>query len=109
MKAAVEIYINMIVLILITSSCVFFISSSLRNAQARNFHSTVTAKIEASSGSERVINDSIMEAMKKGYTLNISPVCLYEDKNYYYVELLYEYEIPFMGTKRNSKIEGYAR
>ena len=97
MKAAVEIYINMIVLILITSSCVFFISSSLRNAQARNFHSTVTAKIEASSGSE------------KGYTLKVSPVCLYEDKNYYYVELLYEYEIPFMGTKRNSKIEGYAR
>ena len=99
----------MMVLILITSSCVFFISSSLRNAQARNFHSTVTAKIEASSGSKKVIQDSIMKASEKGYTLNISPICLYEDKNYYYVELFYEYEIPFMGTKRSSKIEGYAR
>lgn len=109
MKAAVEIYINMVVLIMITASCVFFISSSLRNAQARNFHSTITAKIEASYGSEKVIQDSIKKAEEKGYTLNVTPVCLYEDKNYYYVELRYEYEIPFIGKKRESKIEGYAR
>lgn len=109
MKAAVELYVNSIVIMMIVCCCVFFIASSMRNAQARNFHSTTLAKIEASAGSERVIEESRTEAAKKGYTLQISPVCLYEDKKYYYVELMYEYSVPFLGTTRKSKIEGYAR
>lgn len=109
MKAAVELYVNSIVIVMIVCSCVFFITSSMRNAQARNFHSTTLAKIEASAGSERVMEESRMEAEEKGYTLQISPLCLYEDKKYYYVELMYEYNVPFLGTTRKSKIEGYAR
>lgn len=109
MKAAVELYVNFIIIVMLVASCVFFISSSMRNAQARNFHSTTVAKIEASAGSERVIQNSIEEAKTKGYTLRVSPTCIYEDKNYYYVELMYEYNIPLIGMKRESKIEGYAR
>ncbi|MDE6313253.1 MAG: hypothetical protein K2M46_06465 [Lachnospiraceae bacterium] len=109
MKAAIEIYVNTIVLMMIVSCCLFFICSSLRNAQARNFHSATMAKIEASAGSERVITESIEEARQKGYELLVTPATLYEDKQYFYVELLYEYELPFLGTKRESKIEGFAR
>lgn len=109
MKAAVELYINSIIMVMIVTCCVFFISSGMRNAKARNFHSTTIAKIEASAGSERVIRDSISEAEEKGYTLHVSPTCIYEDKKYYYVELLYQYSIPFLGITRESKIEGYAR
>ena len=109
MKAAVELYVNCIVIMMIVCSCVFFISSSMRNAHARNFHSTTLAKIEASAGSERVIEESRIDAAEKGYTLLVSPVHLYEDKKYYYVELMYEYSVPFLGGMRESKIEGYAR
>ena len=109
MKAAVELYVNSIIIVMIVCSCVFFIASSMRNAQARNFHSTTLAKIEASAGSERVIEESKNEATQKGYTLQVSPVCIYEDKKYYYVELMYEYSVPFLGATRKSKIEGYAR
>ena len=91
------------------TTCLFFICSSLSNAQARNFHSATVAKIEASEGSEQVINESISEALAKGYTLRVTPVSLYENKNYFYVELLYEYSMPFAGAKRESKIEGFAR
>lgn len=109
MKAAVEIYVNTIILMLIVSCCMFFVSCSLRNAQARNFHSSTLAKIEASAGSERVIAESISEAEEKGYHLLVTPATLYEDKKYFYVELLYEYELPFLGNKRESKIVGFAR
>lgn len=109
MKAAVELYVNSIIIVMIVTCCAFFISSSMRNAKARNFHSTTIAKIEASAGSERVIQNSISEAEEKGYTLRVSPTCIYEDKKYYYVELLYQYSIPFLGTMREGKIEGYAR
>lgn len=109
MKAAVELYVNAIVIVMTVCSCVFFITSSMQNAQARNFHSTTLAKIEASGGSEKVITESRMEAEKNGYTLQVSPTCLYEDKCYYYVELMYEYSVPFLGSTRKSKIEGYAR
>lgn len=109
MKAAVELYVNSIIIVMIVVSCVFFISSSMRNAQARNFHSTTVAKIEASAGSEKVIQNSMEEAKTKGYTLRVSPTCIYEDKKYYYVELMYEYNIPLIGMKRKSRIEGYAR
>lgn len=94
---------------MIVSSCLFFICASLRNAQARNFHSTTVAKIEASEGSEQVIQDSITEAGEKGYTLHVTPANLYENKKYFYVELLYEYDIPWIGATRQSKIEGFAR
>lgn len=109
MKAAVELYVDSIIMVMIVTCCVFFISSSMRNAQARNFHSTTVAKIEASAGSEKVILESMEEAKAKGFTLQISPTCLYEDKKYYYVRLMYEYNVPFLGIKRESKIEGYAR
>ncbi len=109
MKAAVELYVNSIIMVMLVTCCVFYISSGMRNAQARNFHSTTLAKIEASAGSEKVIQDSIDEAEEKGYTLHVSPTCIYEDKKYYYVELIYKYSIPFLGTMRESKIEGYAR
>lgn len=109
MKAAVELYVNSIIMVMLVTCCVFFISSGMRNAKARNFHSTTVAKIEASAGSEKVIQDSIKEAEEKGYMLRVSPTCIYEDKNYYYVELLYKYKIPFLGETRESKIEGYAR
>lgn len=109
MKAAVEIYVNTIVIVMIVSTCLFFICSSLSNAQARNFHSATVAKIEASEGSEQIISESISEASAKGYTLRVTPVSLYENKKYFYVELLYEYSMPFAGTKRESKIEGFAR
>lgn len=109
MKAAIEIYMSTIILMMIVSCCMFFVCSSLRNGEARNFHSSTMAKIEASAGSKRVIEESIEEAKNKGYDLYITPATLYEDKEYYYVELLYEYEIPFLGTKRQSKIVGFAR
>lgn len=109
MKTAIELYVNTIVLMMIVSACLFFICSGLRNAQARNFHSATLAKIEASAGSERVIADSIAEAEAKGYTLSVTSAALYEDKQYFYVELLYEYELPFLGIVRNSRITGFAR
>lgn len=109
MKTAIEIYMNTIILMMIVSCCMFFVCSSLRNAQARNFHSATMAKIEASAGSERVIAESIEEAEQKGYRLFVTPATLYEDKQYFYVELLYEYELPFLDTKRQSKIAGFAR
>ncbi len=109
MKAAVELYVDSIIMVMIVTCCVFFISSGMRNANARNFHSTTLAKIEASAGSEKVIQESMEEAKKKGYILEVLPTCLYEDKKYYYVTLLYEYSVPFLGIKRESKIEGYAR
>lgn len=109
MRTAVEIYVNAIVIVMIVSSSLFFICSSLSNAQARNFHSTTVAKIEASGGSEQVIKNSVNEAEIKGYILKVTPVTLYENKKYFYVELLYEYGMPFVPTKRKSRIEGFAR
>lgn len=109
MKAAIEIYVNTIILMMLVSCCMFFVCCSLRNAEARNFHSSTMAKIEASDGSERVIAESIKEAKEKGYHLFVTPATLYEDKKYFYVELLYQYELPFLGKKRESKIVGFAR
>ena len=108
-KVAVEIYVNTIVIVMIVSSSLFFICSSLSNAQARNFHSATVAKIEASEGSEQVIEESITEASVKGYRLRVTPVSIYENKKYFYVELLYEYSMPFVARKRESRIEGFAR
>lgn len=109
MKSAIEIYVNTIVIIMIVSTCVFFICTSLRSAQARNFHSTTVAKIEASEGSSKVVEECVREAGDKGYELKVQPACLYKNRKYFYVQLTYIYEIPFIHGTRTSHIEGFAR
>lgn len=109
MKSAIEIYVNAIVIIMIVSTSVFFICTSLRSAQARNFHSTTVAKIEASEGSSKVVEACVKEATEKGYELKVEPTCLYKNRKYYYVQLTYTYEIPFIHGSRTNHIEGFAR
>ena len=109
MKSAIEIYVNTIVIIMMVSTSVFFICTSLRSAQARNFHSTTVAKIEASEGSSKVVEECMKEPGAKGYELTIKPACLYKNRKYYYVQLSYTYEIPFIHGNRTSHIEGFAR
>ena len=62
MKVAVEVFVDSILLLLITAASVFFIVISLMTADARNFHSTSVAKIEASDGSQVVMEECMAEA-----------------------------------------------
>lgn len=109
MKVAVEFFVDSILLLLMTAASVFFIVISLMTADARNFHSTSIAKIEASDGSILVIEECMAEAEEKGYQMEIVPACLYEDKSYYYVTVSYGIQIPGSGAKYSGTVEGYAR
>lgn len=109
MKVAVEVFVDSILLLLITAASVFFIVISLMTADARNFHSTSVAKIEASDGSQVVMEECMAEAREKGYRMEIVPTCLYEDKSYYYVTVSYDIQIPVSGFQYGGTVEGYAR
>lgn len=109
MKVAVEFFVDSILLLLMTAASVFFILISLMTADARNFHSTSVAKIEASDGSSAVIKECMAEAEQRGYQMKIVPTCLYEDKSYYYVTVSYKIQIPVSGVQYGGTVEGYAR
>ncbi len=109
MKVAVEFFVDSILLLLMTAASVFFIVISLMTADARNFHSTSVAKIEASDGSSLVMKECMEEAEEKGYKMEIVPTCLYEDKSYYYVTVSYEIQIPGSEAQYGGTVEGYAR
>lgn len=109
MKQGVEIFVSCILILFLAATSQFFLASSLQNQQARNYHATVVAKIEASAGSETVIQECIADAEGKGYDIVVEDTLLYENVSYYYVKLTYSYGIPFTSLVRSIDIEGYAR
>lgn len=108
MKHAIEAYATAILILFLTAAGVYYFAASLQNEAADNYLTTVIGQIEASDGSETVINQCIDIADEKGYQITVEPTVMYENLSYYYVTLSYEYSIPFAG-KRTIKKEGFAR
>lgn len=109
MKHGIEVFVQCIIIMFLTATSVFFLAASLQNQQARNYHATTVAKIEASAGSETVIQKCIADGREQGYEIVVEDTLLYENVSYYYVKLTYRYGIPFTKLIRSVDIEGYAR
>lgn len=109
MKHAINFIWDALLLLFLVATCVFYVTSSLMIQDARNFHNTAVAKIEASEGSELIIDALREEATEKGFELNVEKTNLYETQQYYYVTLTYQYAIPMLGDVKSGTIEGYAR
>lgn len=109
MKAAIQGWIDCILILFLIATFTFYLAVSLQNSTARNYHSNVIAQIEASAGNATVVNKCINKANAAGYRLTVTPTTLYENIKYYYVTLEYDYAIPFSNIKKTIKIDGYAR
>lgn len=108
MKHAIEAYVMAILIFFLTVAGVYYYAASLQNEAADNFLTAIIGQIEASDGSETVIDKCIEIAGEKGYQVTVEPTVMYENLSYYYVTLTYEYSIPFAGKREITK-EGYAR
>lgn len=109
MKAAIQGWIDCILVLFLIATFTFYLAVSLQNSTARNYHSNSIAQIEASAGNAAVISQCITKAEAAGYRMTVVPTTLYENIRYYYVTLEYDYSIPFSPLKRTIKIDGYAR
>lgn len=109
MKVAIQAWVDCILVLFLIATFTFYLAVSLQNSTARNYHSNAIAQIEASAGNATVVNECISRANSAGYRMTVTPTTLYENIKYYYVNLEYDYSIPFSNIKKTIKIDGYAR
>lgn len=86
-----------------------FVSVNLDIQAAREFHSSVVERIQASYYSPYVIEECKAKAKGAGYQLEINDSAVYQDIHEYYVALEYKVKIPLLETSMGGKIEGYAK
>lgn len=109
MKVAINVFMDMMLILLLVASVTYYTGSALVTVGARNYLSTTMDAIAASAGSNAVIEERIATATTQGFKLKVTPTKLYEDKSYYYVELTYVYAVPFVGGVGERVIDGYTR
>lgn len=113
MKASIEVYVSVIVVVLMLMLSTCYITASLDTQYAQSYHSKVVSDIEASDFSEAVITSCKEEAAEKGFeSLEVKSVLAQGNKKVAEVRLTYRYSIPllnnFLGDE-SRKIVGYAR
>lgn len=110
MKGAVETMIGIILIAFMAVLSTGYITASLNTQKAQNYHSVVTAEVEASGFSPEVIAKCVENAGKNGYTnLEIEPVTSAEGRSYARIVLTYDYTIPLLNMFLTHQITGYAR
>lgn len=109
MKNIFSITITIIAVIILGLLAGVFINVNLEIQAAREFHSSVVERIQASYYSNYVIEECKTNASKAGYQLIINNTAVYQDIREYYVALEYHVKVPLLQTSMNGKIEGYAR
>lgn len=110
MKGAVETMIGIVLIAFMAVLSTGYIIASLNTQKAQNYHSTVTAEIEASDFAPEVIADCIEHAKQNGYSnLEIEPITGAEGRSYARIVLTYDYTIPLLNMLLTHQITGYAR
>lgn len=109
MKNIFSASIAIIAIVLVALLAGVFIHINLQMQSAREYHSAIIERIQASYYSEYIIHDCIQNAKGSGYTVNIEKTAVYDEIADYYIALQYEITIPLLNTKMPGTIEGYAR
>ena len=109
MKTAVTGWIVMILISVMSILSSGYIVMQMEIMAARNYHSAVIDRIQASNFSPNVIQDVLDDSVTDGYPTTVTDVTLYEDKRDVLVSTEYKIQFPFFGIVETGTIEGYAR
>lgn len=111
MKGAIETMIGIIVISFMAILGTSYITVSLDNQKAQNFHSSVISEIEASNYSTEVIAGLEAKAQENGYeNLDIQTKTTTDGKPYAKVILTYKTSIPILGMNDiERQIVGHAK
>lgn len=85
-----------------------YVSQNIRYSSAQRYFSAVTAAVEQSYFSERVIDRCVQDAGKKGYHLSVQRYAG-ADRADAKISLEYVFVIPVLQKEQRYRIEGYAR
>lgn len=109
MKGAVEFYMCMIFVVLISVLSTTFISANQDISIARDFHSAVVNEIENSDFSNSVIDACKNEADKQGYQLDVAVITGARGVKTAEVILRYDYSVKLLNLTENyHEIRGFA-
>lgn len=108
-----QIFENMIIILLILLSIMIhstMIAGNLTITEARNFHASAVAEIQASNFDEEVIKEEKESAEQAGWELEVkTDTSIYSDRTAYKVTLTYNFPtLPLVGDSKDKQIIAYA-
>ena len=111
MKGAIETMVGIIIISFMAVLGTSYITVSLNNQKAQNYHSAVVSELEASNYSTEVIDGCKTKAQENGYAnLEIDKKVTTDGKPYAKVVLTYKYSIPILNMNDvEQQIVGYAK
>lgn len=111
MKAIMEVYGILIMLLLTVQTGLVETAATEKVGQAKQFKAETVSEIENSNFNPVVINACIAGAAQAGYELTVT-LCSYDENNDIQmaeVELAYTYSIPMLGINETRVTRGVAR
>ena len=108
MKAGIEIYVSLLLLVVMALLCANFIAADVAVMNARDAQAAYICEIENSDFADSIIKRCVENAAEQNYVLEVSPVVIGESQMAE-VSLTYTYRVPIIGIESEHTIVGYAK